>query len=66
METVETTLIRFSNLGKATIRLRVGSQDRKRSKIAERNKKKTMYQNIIFKNIISHTENFETDMVILF
>ena len=66
METVETTLIRFSNLGKATIELRVGSQDRKSSKIAERNKKKTMYQNIIFKNIISHTENFETDMVIMF
>ena len=65
METAETTLIRFSNLGKATIELRVGSQDRKRSKIAEGNKK-TMYQNIIFKNIISHTENFETDMIIMF
>ena len=66
METAETRLIRFSNLGKATTELRVGSQDRKRSKIAEGNKKKTMYQYIIFKNIIFHTENFETDMVIMF
>ena len=66
METAETTLIRFSNLGKAAIELRVGSQDRKSSKIAGGNKKKTMYQNITLKNIISHTENFETDMVIMF
>ena len=66
METAETTLICFSNLGKATLELRVGSQDRKRSKIAGGNKKKTMYQNIILKNTISHTENFETDMVIMF
>ena len=65
METAETTLICFSNLGKATLELRVGSQDRKRSKIGG-NKKKTMYQNIILKNTISHTENFETDMVIMF
>ena len=55
---METTLIRFTNLGKATIELSVGLQDRKRSKIAGGNKKKAMYQNIIFKNIISHTENF--------
>ena len=66
METAETTLIRFSNLGKTTLELRVGSQDRKRSKIAGGNKKKMMFQNIILKNIISHTENFETDMVIMF
>ena len=66
MENAETTLIRFSNLGKATLGLGVGSQDRKRSKIAGGNKKKTMFQNIILKNIISHTENFETDMIIMF
>ena len=65
METAETT-IRFPNLGKALLELRVGSQDRKRSKTTGGNKKKTMYQNIILKNIISHAENFETDMVIMF
>ena len=66
MENAEITLIRFSNLRKATLELRVGSQDRKRSKIAGGNQKKTMFQNIILKNIISHTENFETDMIIMF
>ena len=55
METAEAKLIRFSNLGKATLELRVGSQDRKRSKIAGGNKK-TMYQNIILKNNISYWE----------